>query len=78
MAVSFVLMHVSPILENNVLHHLSKVDEVVDIHPLFGEYNLMAKIEAKEYENIGDIVLNKIRTINGIIDTTTLTGIKMH
>jgi len=46
------------------------------LHALFGEYDLIAKIEAEDFESIGNIVVNKIRTIEGIIDTKTLTGTK--
>jgi len=78
MVTSFVLMNISTPLETTVLNELSKLNEVVDIHPLFGEYNLMAKVEAKDYENVGEIVIQKIRTINGIVETKTLTGLKIH
>ena len=78
MAIGFVLMHVSPLLEYEVFNKLSKVPEVIDLHPLFGEYDLIAKIEAKDYESIGKIIIHKIKTIDGITDTKTLTGIKLH
>ena len=35
-----------------------------------------AKIEAEDYEKLGSIVVNKIRVIEGVIDTKTLTGTK--
>jgi DNA-binding Lrp family transcriptional regulator len=76
--IGFVLMHVSPLHENEVFNTLSKVPEVIDLHPLFGEYDLIAKIEAKDYEGIGEIIIHKIKTIDGITDTKTLTGIKLH
>ena len=76
MALSFVLISAAPAHEHNVYNKLSKVPEIIELHPLFGEYDLIAKIQAENFENIGDIVLNKIRTINGIIDTKTLTGTK--
>ena len=78
MVIGFVLMHVSPLHEYEVFNKLSKLKEVVELHPLFGEYDLIAKIEAKDYEDIGEIVLRKIKTIEGINDTKTLTGIQLH
>jgi len=76
MAIGFVLIHVSTKRESEVLRKLSKIPEVIELHPLFGEYDLIAKIEAKDYEAIGEIVIHKIRTIDGILYTSTLTGIK--
>ena len=78
MVIGFVLMHVSPLHEYEVFNKLSKVPEVIELHPLFGEYDLIAKIEAKDYENIGEIIIQKIKIIEGITDTKTLTGIKLH
>ena len=78
MVVGFVLMHVSPLHEYEVFNKLSKIPEVIEVHPLFGEYDLIAKIKAEDYESIGEIIIHKIKTIEGITDTTTLTGIKLH
>ncbi len=78
MVLGFVLMHVSPLYEYEVFNILSKLPEVIEVHPLFGEYDLIAKIEAKDYESIGDIILQKIKIIKGITDTTTLTGIRLN
>ena len=78
MVIGFVLMHVAPLHEYEVFNKLSKLHEIQEIHPLFGEYDLIAKIEAEDYESIGKVIINKIRTINGIVDTKTLTGIGLH
>jgi len=71
-------MHVSPLHESEVFNKLSKLHEIMELHSLFGEYDIIAKIEAKDYESIGKIIINKIRTIDGITDTKTLTGIRVH
>jgi DNA-binding Lrp family transcriptional regulator len=76
--IGFVLMHVSPLHEYEVFNTLSKLPEAVELHPLFGEYDLIAKIEAKDYESIGEIIINKINLIEGITDTKTLTGIRLR
>jgi DNA-binding Lrp family transcriptional regulator len=78
MVIGFVLMHVSPLHEYEVFNTLSKLPEVIEIHPLFGEYDLIVKIQAEDYESIGEIVIHKIKTIEGITDTKTLTGLKLH
>jgi DNA-binding Lrp family transcriptional regulator len=78
MVIGFVLMHVSPLQEYEVYNALSKLPEVIELHPLFCEYDLIAKIEAKDYDGIGEIIIQKIKTIEGITDTKTLTGIRLH
>ncbi len=74
MAIGFVLINAAPAHEHEVYNKLSKVPEIVEVHPLFGEFDLIAKIEAEDFVKLGDIVVNKIRSIDGVIDTKTLTG----
>ena len=72
MAVGFVLIGVEPKKERDVYQHLLKIEEVVELYPLFGEYDLIAKIEAGSYDQIGEIVVSKVRAIEGIKTTKTL------
>ncbi len=58
--------------EQEVHNKLSKVPEIIKLNPLFGEYDFVAKIEVEDYEQLSEIVINKIRSIKGIIDTKTL------
>lgn len=76
MAIGFVLIGAAPAHEHEVYNKLSKLPEIVELHPLFGEYDLIAKIEAESFEKLGNIVVNKIRSIEGVVDTKTLTGTK--
>jgi DNA-binding Lrp family transcriptional regulator len=75
MAVGFVLINVAPAHEHDVYNKLSKIPQIVEIHPLFGEYDLIAKIDASDFEELGTIIVNKIRSITGVLDTKTLTGL---
>jgi DNA-binding Lrp family transcriptional regulator len=75
MAIGFVLINVAPAHEHDVYNKLSKIPQIVEIHPLFGEYDLIAKIDANDFEELGTIIVNKIRTITGVLDTKTLTGL---
>jgi DNA-binding Lrp family transcriptional regulator len=76
MAIGFVLISAAPAREHDVYNKLSKVPQIVELHPLFGEYDLIAKIQADDFEKLGKIVVDKIRSIEGVIDTKTLTGTK--
>jgi DNA-binding Lrp family transcriptional regulator len=76
--IGFVLIHVSSRHESEVFHKLQKIPEVTEIYSLFGKYDIIAKIEAKDYESLGEIVIQKIRTIDGILYTSTLRGIKFR
>ncbi|MDA8055928.1 MAG: Lrp/AsnC ligand binding domain-containing protein [Thermoplasmatales archaeon] len=77
LAIGFVLISTVPGKEHQVYNELLKIKEIVELHPLFGEYDLIAKLETKDFTELGQIVMEKIRVIEGILDTKTLTGIKM-
>ena len=39
-------------------------------------YDLIAKLEAADFDTLGHVIVNKIRSIEGVVDTKTLTGTK--
>ena len=46
MPVGFVLISTAPAKEHQVYNELLKIKEIVELHPLFGEYDLIAKVDA--------------------------------
>lgn len=74
MAIGFVLISAAPAHEHEVYNKLSQVPEIIELHPLFGEYDIIAKINAENFDKLGSIVITKIRSIEGVINTKTLTG----
>jgi DNA-binding Lrp family transcriptional regulator len=75
MAIGFVLISTAPTKEHDVYSKLLKITEVTELYPLFGDYDLIAKLETEDYNRLGQIVVEVIRGIDGVIDTKTLTGI---
>lgn len=76
MAIGFVLINVAPGAEKTVFDNMIKWDEIQELYPLFGDYDLIAKIQAKDYEGLSDIIVQKIRSMDGVTETKTLTGAK--
>ncbi|HIJ00994.1 MAG: hypothetical protein PWQ88_1048 [Candidatus Methanomethylophilaceae archaeon] len=76
MAVGYVLITTTPSREHEVYNELSKIEEVVELTPLFGEFDLIAKVEAEDLNKLGLVVVERIRSTPGVVDTKTLTGIK--
>lgn len=72
MATGFVLIGVEPGREREVFQAVIRVEEVVDVHLLFGEYDLIARVEAPDYDAIGRVVVDKVRIIPGVRTTKTL------
>ena len=74
MSLAFVLISAVPGKEQTVYGTLLKVAEITELHPLFGEYDLIAKVEAGDLDTIGQIVVAKIRSVDGVAETKTLAG----
>ncbi|HVQ01616.1 MAG TPA: Lrp/AsnC ligand binding domain-containing protein, partial [Candidatus Thermoplasmatota archaeon] len=72
----FALLSISPLHEKTVYEKLKQIPEIIEVHPLFGEFDILVKIEARDIDSIGSIVINKIRSVQGIVDTKTLIGTK--
>jgi len=76
MATGFALLSISPLYEKTVFESLKNIPEIIEIHPLFGEYDILVKIEGTDIDAIGEVIIKKIRSLKGIVDTKTLIGTK--
>jgi len=76
MAIGFVLIKVAPGKEKEIYDKLASFEEIEELYPLFGEYDLIAKVVVKDFEHLSEVVVKKIRPIDGVIETKTLTGAK--
>lgn len=76
MSVGFVLISTSPAKEHAVYNELLRVKEIAELHPIFGEYDMIAKVVTKDQNHLGQIVVDKIRPLSGVVDTKTLAGME--
>ena len=77
MAIGFALLSISPLHEKDVYDTLkNEIVEITEVHPLFGEYDILIKIECGDIDSIGEVVIKKIRSLKGVMDTKTLIGTK--
>lgn len=70
--IGFVLIDIEPNREKEVYEKLIKLPRIVELYPLFGEYDLIAKVEADSFDAIGDFVVQSIRSVEGVKATKTL------
>ncbi len=77
MIVGYIFIKTHPKMEVTTYRDLCKMKEIKELTPLFGEFDLIAKIEARDFRTLSRIVLNKIRTLPGVDDTTTVPGTKI-
>ncbi len=74
----FVLIVTLPGKERDVYRQLMEVPEIKDLHLLFGEYDLIAKVQVEGYNAISNVVVNSIRSVDGVEDTITMMEVPFY
>jgi len=72
LAIGYVLITTATGKESKVLEQMRKLPEIGEVHQLFGQYDMIARIETTDYDRMCDIILSKVRIIQGITGTRTL------
>ena len=71
----FILIKTRADQGEKVMEKLGSIPEVKESHFLFGEYDIIAKVVARDFNGVSRIVLDKIRSLDGVYHTETLAGI---
>tara|TARA_B000000532_G_C18653373_1_gene313589 strand:+ start:385 stop:624 length:240 start_codon:yes stop_codon:yes gene_type:complete len=73
-AIALVLISTEPGRERDVVMMLNNMPEVSEAMVLFGEYDVYCKISVDDFPELSKLILQQIRTLDGVVDTTTLTA----
>lgn len=68
----YVLVRVKPGYEAKIGQHLKTLKEAKEVHPLFGEYDFIIKLEGATHDQITHTILDKVRSQEGVAQTKTL------
>jgi len=77
MAVGYVLINVAPGKEHQAYLAVKDLQYVVDATLLFGDHDLIVKLEADSLAIIAKAVVETIRQVPGVVDTKTLAGAEL-
>jgi DNA-binding Lrp family transcriptional regulator len=72
MLTGFILINVEAKMEDKVYDALAKVDQIEGIREVFGQYDVIARIEARNLKEMRALIIDKVRNTPGVIATTTL------
>jgi DNA-binding Lrp family transcriptional regulator len=72
MSVGYVLINVEPGSEISVFNATSALPFVSDANLLFGDHDLIVKLEAENMGSIARLVVESIRSVPGVLNTKTL------
>ena len=76
MAEAYILINCEIGSEEEVITALKKIDSIKEVHGTFGAYDILAKIESAQVEDLRETITWKIRKIDKIRSTLTLMGIE--
>lgn len=77
MAVGFVFIAVYPQKEREVYEKLQSIRKATEIYAITGEYDFVVKIQTEDFVELGKIVIQEIRTMDGVKETRTIEGMKL-
>ena len=69
---AYVLFKVSSGSERDVCRKLIEFDEVVHADIIFGEYDVVAKVETPELFNLEEFISLKVRNVPNVLVTSTM------
>ena len=73
--VGFILISTKAEVEEEVISVLNTSPNIQEAHFLFGEWDIIAKVVARDFNEVSKVVLDEIRSLDGVIHTETLAGI---
>lgn len=78
MVTAIVLLDTKRDKVNDVADELASLDGVSEVHSVAGRVDLVAIIRVPENDALANLVTEQIRHIDGITDTETLIGFRVH
>ncbi|MHA1576337.1 MAG: Lrp/AsnC ligand binding domain-containing protein [Candidatus Thorarchaeota archaeon] len=75
MVKAYVLIKTESGKEDAVLGKLLELSVTEEAHKVFGPFDIVAEVRGRDMETLVEIITNKIRTIEGTIDTQSLMAI---
>ncbi len=78
MTIAYVLINSDLGYEEQIIEELKHISDVKEVHGTFGAYDILAKVESANVENLRDTVSWKIRKLDRVRSTLTLMVIEFQ
>ncbi|UCE81513.1 MAG: Lrp/AsnC ligand binding domain-containing protein [Methanobacteriota archaeon] len=72
LVVAYVLITTATGKEDYVVNQIRDLPELTEAHQLFGQYDVIARLETDDYDKLCDVVLQKVRSVSGVTGSRTL------
>jgi DNA-binding Lrp family transcriptional regulator len=75
---AFVLIDAEPPRISSLAGELADIEGVAEVYSVAGEADLVAVIRVRHHDDLADVVTNRISSLPGIIDTSTLIAFQAY
>jgi anthranilate phosphoribosyltransferase len=75
---ALVLMNVERGKVPQTAKQLAEMDEVVDVYSVAGDYDLVAIVQAEQYEHLAEVVTEKLQAVETVTKTITLMAFRSY
>ena len=72
MVIAYVLMTVRHGTNEEVAKKLMKLIEVKELHILYGQYDIIIKVDIKDVKELDTFIFKKVKVVAGVESTETL------
>jgi len=76
--IALVRMAIEPAKRNNVINELKKVRNILEFYEVSGDYDIVAKVIARDIDEYRDKVLTRLSKIDGIKKTSSMIVMGEH
>jgi len=73
---AYILLRVKPGTDRSVFQTVKKLKQVKDMETLYGEYDLLMRIQVETLDDLDAFIFDTARAIQGVERTTTLITIE--
>ena len=73
---ALVLFKTLPARERDVYQTLSNHESVVEVHALYGEYDLLVRLRSENSASLSGMLMSDFRQIDGVKDTQTMIAVE--
>ncbi|MEM2133669.1 MAG: Lrp/AsnC family transcriptional regulator [Candidatus Jordarchaeaceae archaeon] len=75
-SLAFIMLTVEPSKEEEIINKLSIFPEIMELHLLFGDKNILIKVRDRDIESIRDFITKRIKSIEGLLKVECYLSLK--
>jgi DNA-binding Lrp family transcriptional regulator len=69
---AYIMMNIKSGSEDEVCEKLLKYEEIEEVSTIYGEFDVIAKVKAKDMNGLDNLIVRRLRSIPDIILTATM------